>query len=117
MLRQRDYLVHERSLDELADSLTAFVLRTEPTDNNSVAITNALEALSLAGASLPWGTPYSGAGRRLLAIAEESERSSTYAASAIGALHDRAEALRLLRRVATLDRAAAAVAAQSLDDS
>jgi len=119
VLRQMDRPVSRARLDELADSLAAFAIRTEPESRREVA------AISIAVNSLGWaamtgdtGVPYAGAASRLLRIAEQGTGTAPSGAiSAISRLPDRQEALRMLTYCAALDRPVAFAAIGHLDQS
>ena len=62
-------------LDELADSLTAFAIRTVPDSSSDAAISVALNALGAAAVSRGAGVPYAGAAPRLLLIAGKTNEA------------------------------------------
>ena len=117
VLRQMDGPVSRARLDELADSLTAFAIRTDPDSIGVAAISVALNALGAAAVSRGAGIPYAGAAPRLMRIAEQGKSGGSGALYFISRLPDRQEAMRLLKYSAALDRPGAMAAVRYLDDS
>ncbi len=116
-LRQLDGPVSRAVQDDLADSLVAFVLanpvvtsdRRGPAD---AAISSLVEAAIMGER----GTPYAGAGERLLRIAYAVDRRSAGLLGIIAQLPDRQTALTLLREFATSSHEAASVAVSKLGE-
>jgi hypothetical protein len=68
----RQYLgpIDRQTLDELADSLTQFVIEAAPREATRDAAGKALDAIAFAAGASGEGTPYEGAGSRLMQIAQ-----------------------------------------------
>ncbi len=100
-LRQVGHAFPAHELDALADTLVAFIVRSVASGTNDGAVSEARRALGLSGVSAGDGTPYAGAGRRLLRIIEGTPAS--YPAGELfylGQLADKQEAVRLLSSLA-----------------
>lgn len=115
ILRQVDSTWSRQYLDALADSLAAFALTEENSDERRAAVTYAVLALAQSGAAEGRGTPYAGAGDRLLRIAEESKALAGGALMSVAQLANRSEAMLKLRRLAVEDDRLAASAVDKLE--
>jgi hypothetical protein len=103
-LRQEGSSFPRRDLDAIADTLVDFIIRSVVADTNAVAVGEARLALGLYGVPSGGGTPYKGAGARLLRVIERTPPA--YSAGEfyfLGQLADRAESVRLLAHLARSD--------------
>ncbi len=115
-LRQAGSPVDRRVMDELADSLVAFVIAYERGTPADPAV-RALSALGRAGERTDdEGTPYAGAGERLMRIAEAAEAGMIAGAvQLIAGLADRQEALARLSEFASSTSRSASLGIHALE--
>lgn len=116
ILRQIDGPVDRRIRDELADSLVAFVIRQGGHEVGLVAANSALDALAASGWTSREGTPYEGAGERLIRIATNVVESAGGALYSVAILADQNEAIERLSAFAVTMNPSAHVAITMLGE-
>ena len=107
-LRQAGGPIPARDLDELADTLVAFIVANHADETKVSAVSAARMTLGMAGIAHGAGTPYAGTGVRLLRIAEQVHPSYTGGTIYyLARIADRQEAVRLLTHLAQSPSASA----------
>ncbi len=115
-LRQLSGPRSRAALDELADSLTNFVITASGDESQAVNVFAALSAIGRSGSRRSdGGVPYAGAGARLSRIIEEAPMWAGGALIPLTRLQNRAEGIERLSAVAQSESPSAPAAVEILD--